>query len=437
MQVFDAKASSPVNASALAPTDKIVFGDISANNWGTIELQNFLEALALNAASSASVGATGKALLGASNGAALRAILGSGTADSTTVLQGDGLWILKSSITTTDASLLTSGTLLDARLSSNVPLKNAANVFSAQQTITAANPALTINATGGDVPVVRLARDGTAKWSFYCNSNDEFAIAPFGAGGNPLTIGPSTGTVTLTPLSSSAQGLVIHGAASQSANLQEWQGSNGAVLANVTATGKIGTCAASTFTSVVGGIDLNVVASPGTTGIQYYANNLQFFLDGGSKLNVTNTEYRIPSGSYYAWSENADNFGSSDTALLRVSAGIIANNDLGRGNDVGFRFQRKSSTTNDRDVGQILGSWAVATDASRAGQISIGAYLVGSLQAGVTVTARSGSPLIAMGGGVTPASLADSSAANSTIYYSTDAGKLVFKDSGGVVNNLY
>lgn len=38
---------------------------------------------------------------------------------------------------------------------------------------------------------------------------------------------------------------------------------------------------------------------------------------------------------------------------------------------------------------------------------------------------------------ITPASLADASAPNGTIYYSTTAGKLVFKDSGGTVNNLY
>jgi len=43
--------------------------------------------------------------------------------------------VLKSSIITTDASLLTSGTLADARLSSNVPLKDAANVFTAAQTV--------------------------------------------------------------------------------------------------------------------------------------------------------------------------------------------------------------------------------------------------------------------------------------------------------------
>lgn len=44
---------------------------------------------------------------------------------------------------------------------------------------------------------------------------------------------------------------------------------------------------------------------------------------------------------------------------------------------------------------------------------------------------------LTVGGGFTPASMADSAASNGTLYYSTDAGKLVFKDGSGTVNNLY
>jgi len=40
-------------------------------------------------------------------------------------------------------------------------------------------------------------------------------------------------------------------------------------------------------------------------------------------------------------------------------------------------------------------------------------------------------------GSITPQSLADADAANNSIYYSTTAAKLVYKDSGGTVNNLY
>lgn len=40
-------------------------------------------------------------------------------------------------------------------------------------------------------------------------------------------------------------------------------------------------------------------------------------------------------------------------------------------------------------------------------------------------------------GAINIASMADSSAPNSSLYYSTTASKLVWKDAGGVVNNLY
>lgn len=44
---------------------------------------------------------------------------------------------------------------------------------------------------------------------------------------------------------------------------------------------------------------------------------------------------------------------------------------------------------------------------------------------------------VSSNGGFIPASMADSAAANNTIYYSTTASKLVYKTSGGTVNNLY
>jgi hypothetical protein len=58
-----------------------------------------------------------------------------------------------------NASLLTSGTVADARLSSNVPLKNAANTFTAAQTISGA--ALTV--AGGDITTHR----GTGAGAIY------------------------------------------------------------------------------------------------------------------------------------------------------------------------------------------------------------------------------------------------------------------------------
>lgn len=50
-----------------------------------------------------------------------------------------------------------------------------------------------------------------------------------------------------------------------------------------------------------------------------------------------------------------------------------------------------------------------------------------------------GSTLTALkaGGGWQPASMSDAAAPNNTVYYSTTASKIVYKDGGGVVNNLY
>ncbi len=40
-------------------------------------------------------------------------------------------------------------------------------------------------------------------------------------------------------------------------------------------------------------------------------------------------------------------------------------------------------------------------------------------------------------GSIKPVQLADSEAVNDSIYYSTTQSKLVYKDSGGTVNDLY
>jgi hypothetical protein len=52
---------------------------------------------------------------------------------------------------------------------------------------------------------------------------------------------------------------------------------------------------------------------------------------------------------------------------------------------------------------------------------------------------RSGDLMMSIGkrGTIHPASLADTAAQNNSIYFSTDAERLVYKDNGGVVNSLY
>ncbi len=55
----------------------------------------------------------------------------------------------------------------------------------------------------------------------------------------------------------------------------------------------------------------------------------------------------------------------------------------------------------------------------------------------MTAGTETAPPIIRGDGTIDPAQLADGSAANDSVYYSTTASKLVYKDGRGVVNNLY
>lgn len=84
-----------------------------------------------------------------------------------------------------------------------------------------------------------------------------------------------------------------------------------------------------------------------------------------------------------------------------------------------------------------------ASDASKAVSLSVGGtsdmFAVGNYPGDVFAKRLSvnSSGNTVIGKGLIPASMADADAANGTMYYSTTAGKLVFKDASGVVNELY
>lgn len=68
---------------------------------------------------------------------------------------------------TMDGGLVTSGTVVDARLSSNVPLKNVSNVFTAEQRMTnavAANAVIGSAVTGDTVDRFKVAASGAMEW---------------------------------------------------------------------------------------------------------------------------------------------------------------------------------------------------------------------------------------------------------------------------------
>jgi hypothetical protein len=60
--------------------------------------------------------------------------------------------------------------------------------------------------------------------------------------------------------------------------------------------------------------------------------------------------------------------------------------------------------------------------------------VIGSGQA---ISVEGSSSNITLNGALIPVNLADANAPNNSIYYSTTQSKLVYKDSGGSVNDLY
>ena len=164
-------------------------------------------------------------------------------------------------ITTRSATDLTSGTLADARLSSNVPLKNTANTFTANQTIsvTGAPSILNIASNGSTTNYGNIVFTGTAGTGDLRISGDGGDLYWQGGGGRalqmaayhqvdlmggrnsttaPAFLAGSNGTYNTRILNSNDSiGLVIRGNAGQTANLLQARNSGETVLAGITAAG--------------------------------------------------------------------------------------------------------------------------------------------------------------------------------------------------------
>jgi hypothetical protein len=104
---------------------------------------------------------------------------------------GPNVFITAASADLKNASLLSAGTLADARLSSNVPLKNAANTFTASVTISGAlSTALTLagsGGTGGDLLVHRGNNSGIVVFGNSATSYLYFDGTNFNLSGTSLS----------------------------------------------------------------------------------------------------------------------------------------------------------------------------------------------------------------------------------------------------------
>jgi hypothetical protein len=120
-------------------------------------------------------------------------------------------------------------------------------------------------------------------------------------------------------------------------------------------------------------------------------------------------------------------------------------------NPVNYALPVAGTSGNGRDIGFYAGS-AIGTGAGGSILLQAGAFATSGSNGKVIVRGlasntanlqewqnNAGSVLSAVksDGSIQPASMADSAATNNSIYYSTTASKLVYKDAAGTVNNLY
>jgi hypothetical protein len=167
-------------------------------------------------------------------------------------------------LTTRSAGDLSSGTLLDARLSANVPLKDAANVFTASQTIdvTGASSTLNIDANGSTTNPAKIVFTNTAGTGDCQIIGDGGDFGLQSGGGRSLQhyayheIVLQGGRTTGTPASfiggsgaayntrilnsNDSIGLNVKAAAGQTADLLQITSSANVELVTITASGQVG-----------------------------------------------------------------------------------------------------------------------------------------------------------------------------------------------------
>ncbi len=385
--------AGPAGPNEVGPDTTLDYADMVAasGDWNLV---------VANAAGSAfnkfALSSTIRTFLDADDGAGLRSMLGTGTADSTSYLRGDGTWQLLSGIQTTNASLLTSGTLADARLSANVPLKDAANTFTQTQTITSirsgASQAASIqlksgfSEADGDVGVgFRAAGRSTDQWLFSRRGSDGRAFASQSSdafiawcdGSAAYSFGFVTAVEQPTAGQIRASRLGTNGSA---ASLSFAGPTSAGTLQDVALlSGGFATATDATFQGqlsigvrgVVGGTPqtqtgLTVTAQSGGTprteinGDAVVSNGAvvcSYFKGPGDRWQLSDSGLSLGSARTVSWSESPYFYGTVDTALGRNAAGVVEvnNGTAGQFRDLVARtlIARQVGGTADTDEVQI------------------------------------------------------------------------------------
>lgn len=212
--------------------------------------------------------------------------------------------------------------------------------------------------------------------------------------------------------------------------IQQNYGSNFIISASPTLTDSGGTGGTSTFWNygLVSSVTITPTVSTGTWNVR--GVGISISVTGNAAGNSTNYGLYIPTCT------GADNnyaiYDLSSTTWVKAGGDFLFRTDgskfkQGAGDDVYLSY---TGTYWDFYV-----SAATTSIRFNQGQLDTDFIVYGDTAEMLTLDA--GTLGATFGGGITPASMADAAAANNTIYYSTTASKLVYKDSGGTVNALY
>lgn len=239
-----------------------------------------------------------------------------------------------SALTSLNASNISSGTLADGRLSSNVPLKDAANTFTESQQVTRSGTA-GVTLTDNSTSVATFLRAGSSVGYLGTSTNHAFEVytnnalrGAISAAGNWTINAPGSGTALDVTAVTGAVGVQINGASSDIARLVLRDGNTGnrewGLLAGFSAAGNFSiydyTRAAEPFRiNSTGNVTINAASSGyelavtgeinATVGI--YVNGVLVTLADGTNFPAT-----LPASS-----------GANLTALnaSNVSSGTLAN----------------------------------------------------------------------------------------------------------------
>ncbi len=234
---------------------------------------------------------------------------------------------------------------------------------------------------------------------------------------------PTAGSqLQVTTAAAATKGLIVKGASAQSANLQEWQNSAGSALAVVDASGNVGIGTSAPTHSIV------IAKNGPTPTINIYKSP-----DG-----VLRSAQQVASLGTGASANNSGTTGGNEYGILQLYISGVARCQL-------YAYAGGGGVNN-----YVLDGMSFGQTSAAAGQVvvaPVSAATKGLIVKGFTSQSanlqewqnNAGTVLSAVksNGEIQPASMADSAATNNSIYYSTTASKLVYKDSAGTVNNLY